>query len=100
MGEGNAFFQEIVPLPFPLQEILELSGAGGVAEFTKRFGFDLSYTLSCNIEIAADFLKGSCSAVVQTEAEAEHLFLSGGKGIEHVHELFFKQHKGGGASSS
>ena len=64
-----------------------------MSELTQRFGFDLSDPLSRYLELLADFLERSRSAVVQTESEPEHLLLARRQSAEHVHELFLEQHK-------
>ena len=63
-----------------------------MAQLSESLRLDLSDTLTGNVELLADFLKRALSAVVESEAQTEHLASSLGKGSEHVVELLFKKH--------
>ena len=60
-----------------VQEILELLGTGGMTELSERLGLDLTDTLTGDVELLADLLKGAASAVLKTEAQAQDLLSLG-----------------------
>ena len=68
-----------------VQEILQLLASGGVPQFSEGLGLDLADALPGDIKLLAHFLQGAGTAVLNTEAQLQHLFLTGGQGGENVH---------------
>src|SRR5947209_3014012 len=73
------------------KEVLEPLGAGGVAEFAEGLRLDLPDALAGHAELAAHFLQRAAVAVVQPEAEDEHLPLAVGEHIQHLVHLLAQQ---------
>ena len=65
-----------------------------MAELAQRLCLDLADTLTRDVEDLAHFLKRSGSAVLETEAELQHLFLSGRQRGEHLAELLAQKRIG------
>ena len=55
-----------------------------MAQFAQRLGLDLADALAGYLKLAAYLLQRALVAVVQAKAQAKHLFLAGGQGIQHV----------------
>ena len=64
-----------------------------MTQFTQCFGFDLTDTLSCNVEFLTNFLKGTCTSVVQSETQSQDFLFSLGKSSENFDQLFLKKSK-------
>ena len=45
-------------------------------------GFDLAHTLTGDAEVAADLFQRAGTAIIQTKAQADDLFLAGGQALE------------------
>ena len=60
-----------------VQEVLQLLAAGGVAELAQGLGLDLADALTGDVKFLAHFLQGTGAAVLNAEAELQHLLLSG-----------------------
>ena len=58
-----------------------------MTELTKRLRLDLSDTLSGNVELLADFFKGSRSSVIKAESEPEDFLLPLSQCSQHFLEL-------------
>src|SRR5919108_4217660 len=58
-----------------------------VAELAERLGLDLADALARDREILTDLLQRMLAAVGQTEAEAQHLLLAGGEGVQYLVRL-------------
>ena len=58
-----------------------------MAELTQGFSFDLADALAGNFEFPSHFLQGALVAVIQAETQAQHLFLAGRQGVEHLPKL-------------
>ena len=65
-----------------------------MAKLSERLGFDLTDTLTRNVEFLADFLKGAGTAVIQTEPQAKDLLFSLCQRAQHFNELLFQKRKG------
>ena len=74
-----------------IKEILDLFASAGVTELSESLCLDLSDTLSGNIKLLAHLFKSTGTAVLKTESETEHLFLTLGKGGKHLAKLFLEQ---------
>ena len=48
-----------------------------MAELTKRLRLYLAYALTCDVELFSDLLKGAGAPVVETEAQLQHVLLTG-----------------------
>src|SRR5437588_2146117 len=84
---STALRVEIVP---------ELATAGRVSQLAERLRLDLPNALARDVELLADLFEGSAAAVLEPEAQAQHLAFTLGKGVEHVlHGL--AQHLVGGS---
>lgn len=59
-----------------------------VSELLHRTKLDLADSLTGDVELGSDFLKGSGSAIVQSESEANHVSLSRGESSEDSVNLF------------
>ena len=79
-----------------VQEVLELLAAAGVAQLAQRLGLDLADALARDIELLADLFKCAGTAVLDTEAELQDLFLARGEGGEHIDELLLQEREGRG----
>ena len=66
-----------------VQKILELLAAGGVAQLAQRLRLDLADALTGDIELLADLLKRAGTAVLDAEAQLEHLLLTRGERAQH-----------------
>ena len=60
-----------------------------MAEFAERLCLDLADTLSCDIKLSSDLLKGTRPSVIHSETETEHLVLSLCQRIEDFVKLLF-----------
>ena len=49
-------------------------------QLADSLGFDLAHTLTGDAEVAADLFQRAGTAIVQTKAQADDLFLAGGSG--------------------
>ena len=58
--------------------------ARGMAQFSQRFRFDLSNSLTGHVELFADFFQSVIRIHVDTKSHTQHLCLSGGEATEHV----------------
>ena len=65
-----------------------------MTELSESLCLDLSDTLSGNVKLLAHLFKSTGTAVLKTESETEHLFLTLGKGGKHLAKLFLEQDKG------
>ena len=61
---------------FLVKVILQLAAAAGMTQFTQSLRFDLTDTLSCNVEFFSNFLESSGTAVIQSETKTENLLLT------------------------
>jgi transposase-like protein len=59
-----------------------------MAQLSKRLRFNLTNTFTGDVKLLAHFFQRSRLAVVDTVAQAKHLFFSGRKRIQHVEQLF------------
>lgn len=78
-----------------IEETFELTDTGGVAHFPEGLGFDLSDTLTGDLEALTDFLEGSGVPIEEAEAEGEDLLFTWGEGGEDIAEAFFEEGIGG-----
>ena len=69
-----------------VQKVLQLFGAAGVAELAQGLGFDLADALTGDVEFLAHLFQGAGAAVLDAEAQLEHLFLPGGQGGQDLHQ--------------
>ena len=67
-----------------------------MTELPERLRLDLADTLTRDIEFLADFLKRACTAVIQTEPQAEDLLLSLRQRSQHLDELLLQKCEGCG----
>ncbi len=74
-----------------VQIILKFSAAAGMTKLTKCLCFDLSDTLTCNVELLTNLFKCSCSSVIETESQSEYLLLTLCKCSEYFNELLLKE---------
>ena len=79
-----------------VQEILQLFAARGVTELTQGLGLDLTDTLSGDIKLLAHLLQSAGASVLNAKAQLQDLFLPGGEGTQHIHQLFLQQGEAGG----
>src|SRR5699024_7089892 len=82
--------------PASVQKVLQFLAAAGVAQFSEGLGLDLADALPGDVEFLAHFLQGAGAAVLNAEAELQHLLLPGSQGGEYVHQLLLQQGKAGG----
>src|SRR5258708_27639679 len=75
-------------------------GCGWMAQLTQSFGLDLTNTFACNMELFADFFQRAAAAVVQAEAQLEHLALALSQAFKHIFHLLFQQLVAGSISRS
>ena len=59
-----------------------MARTAGMAQFSECFCLDLSDSFTCNAEFLTNFLKGTASAVIESEAKFDYVLLSGSKGSE------------------
>ena len=62
-----------------------------MSQLSERLCLDLSDTLSCDIELLADFLKGSWSSVIPSKSELYNSLLSLCKCADYLVELLVQQ---------
>gem|GEM_PF-6825741 len=67
-----------------------------MAELAEGFGFDLADALAGDVELLAHLFQGAGAAVLDAEAQLEHLLLPGGEGREDLYQLLLQQGEGGG----
>ena len=67
-----------------------------MAQFSQGLGLDLADALTGDVELLAHLLQGAGAAVLNAEAQLEHLLLPGSQGAQHVHQLLLEQGEGGG----
>ena len=60
-----------------------------MAELAQRLGLDLTDAFARHVELLSDLFEGALAAVLQTEAEPQNLFLSGGQGAQDAAQLLF-----------
>src|SRR5882724_846061 len=70
--------------------------ARGMAQFTQRFGLDLTNALASYGENLADFLQGVLAAVIEAEAHLDDAFFARGERTQHSGHLFFQVEIDGG----
>lgn len=73
------------------QEVFELLAAAGVTQFAQRLGLDLADTFTGYIKLFSYLFQGAAAAILQTEAQLEHLLLSRGEGGQHIAQLLLEQ---------
>ena len=59
-----------------------------MSEFSQSLGFDLSDTLTGDLELLTYFFKCAGSSVFQTESQLKYLLLTVGKCIQYLYQLF------------
>ena len=47
-----------------------------MSELTESLGFNLTYTLTCYVELFSNLLKGARTSVIESESENEDFFFS------------------------
>ena len=67
-----------------------------MAQLAQGLGLDLADTLTGDVELLAHLLQGAGAAVLDAEAQLQHLLLTGGQGAQHVHQLLLQQREAGG----
>ncbi len=60
-----------------------------MTQLAQRLRLDLTDTLTCDIELFSDFLKCSCTSVLQSKTQCQHLLLTLRQRSEHFLQLFF-----------
>ena len=60
-----------------------------MTQFTKCFSFNLSDTLTGNVEFLTYFFQSSCPAVIQAKTESQYFLLSVCQCIQHFYQLLF-----------
>ena len=71
-----------------------------MTQLAQGLGLNLADALAGYLKFAAHFFQRALVAVVQTEAKAQYLFLTGGQGVQHVQQLLLHQGKAGGFRGS
>ena len=66
-----------------------------MAQLAQGLGFDLADAFAGDIELLAHFLQRAGAAVLDTEAQLQHLFLPGRQRAEHIHQLLLEQGEAG-----
>ena len=64
-----------------VQKLLQDHRPAGMTQFPQGFVFDLADAFAGHLEDVAHFFEGAVIAVVDTEAETDHAFLTGGEGL-------------------
>ena len=67
-----------------------------MAELPQGLGLDLTDALPGDVELLAHFLQGAGAAVLNAEAQLEHLLLPGRQSAQHIHKLLLEQGEAGG----
>ena len=62
-----------------------------MTELAERFRLYLSYALAGDIELLTDLFESAGSAVLETEAQAEHAFLTRRERMENFAELLAQE---------
>ena len=78
-----------------VQVILQLLGPAGVAQLAQRLRLNLPDPLTGDTKDVAHLFEGAGTAVIETEAEAEHLLLTGGEGLQHLFQLLLQERERG-----
>ena len=65
-------------------------------QLTQGLGLDLADTLTGDVELLAYLFQRAGTAVLDTEAQLQHLLLPGRQGTQHIHQLLLQQGKAGG----
>ena len=79
-----------------IQIIAQFFAAGRMTELPEGFCLDLADPFTGDVEFLADFLQRPLVSVVQAEAQAEHLFLTGRQGVQDFPELLLHERMGCG----
>ena len=66
-----------------VEEAAQVIGAGGVAQFAQRLGFDLTNPLARHVKLLADLFQCVVGIHVDTEAHAEHLGFARGQAAQY-----------------
>ena len=66
-----------------------------MAQLAQGLGLDLADAFAGDIELLAHFLQRAGAAVLDTEAQLQHLFLPGRQRAEHIHQLLLEQGEAG-----
>src|SRR5689334_15749506 len=74
-----------------LEVVAQLLAARWVAELPQGLRLDLADALARDHELTAHFLEGAAAAIVQAEAQLEHLSLAHSQAVQDVHHLLFQQ---------
>ena len=83
-------FIQLLVLDGELDEAFEFSNSRWVAHFSEGFGFDLTNSLTSDLELATDFFESSGIAVLEAEALFENLAFTFGESIENFDDLVFQ----------
>ena len=67
-----------------------------MAQLSEGLGLDLADAFPGDVELLADLLQGAGAAVLNAEAQLQHLLLPGGEGREDLYQLLLQQGEGGG----
>ena len=67
-----------------------------MTELTQGLGLDLTDALSGDIKLLAHFLQSAGASVLNAKAQLQDLFLPGGEGTQHIHQLLLQQGEAGG----
>ena len=72
---GPRMFACGITPPPSIQKVFQLFAAGGMAQFPQGLGLDLADAFSCHIELFAHLFQSAGAAVLNAEAQAQHLSL-------------------------
>ena len=67
-----------------------------MAQLAQGLGLDLADPFPGDIKLPAHFFQSPGPAILNAEAQFQHLFLPGSQGAEHLHQLLFQQGLAGG----
>ena len=67
-----------------------------MAQLSQGLGLDLADTLAGHVELLAHFLQRPGAAILNTETQLQHLFLTGSQSGQHIHQLLLQQGEGRG----
>ena len=62
-----------------------------MAKLTKRFCFNLTDTLTGNVEFLTNFFQRTCTSIIQAETKSQHLLLTFGQGSENLLHLLLEE---------
>src|SRR5215831_7217827 len=74
-----------------IQVILQFAAPAGMAQFAQSLGLNLTNTLSSHMELFANFFQSTTAAVIQTEAQLEHLAFTISQAFKHIFYLLFQE---------